>query len=762
MQNPFKISLLILTFLPLMCFGQANQFTQQNAGKIYARINQYDTQRFNFLTNQTRVLLKGKNKLSFQESTWEVKINTKSVANKTNATDYEVTFKCITGKLAQASVSVDIDFENWSEKNFVLMPAAVYNGNRFAWRKLRYSPKLHDIKDIGIDKPIIINDVPKLNEQSGFSRIQERSGSMSTPSIGFISEESKKGVWLLTKQGNSLGDYGMDIEETRDRKKATITLTSPVVRELYNYTNCNAHSPTWDVPKDFKTNDEVTISFRLYTFEAPENQAIFNTFAEIRKDVANDHSLVNALPFSECMQTLESKFNAKNFVPEHGYYSVGFRENYLQDWQIGWVGGMMSTLPLLFAGNEQTKQNVLRNFDFLYPNGISPSGFYWDCGRNGTEWLGGDIRNMHTKNWHLVRKSGDAIWYITKQFMLMEKMNIPVKQSWKDGNQKVCEAFMKLWRNNHQLGQFVDSQTGEILVGGSSSGGIVPAGLALAAKYYQKPAYLETAKEIADYFNQNFTKKGIACGGPGDGMQNMDSESAYGLVESYVGLFEATQDKKWLEIAENATKQFATWVVSYNYQFPDSSAYHKLKMHTTGTVYANIQNKHTAPNICTASGIGILRLFEHTGNPFYAELIKDIAHGNTQYLAHPTRPIPEMLMGNVSERINMTDWEGKNSIGYVLPMTSWAETSLMLTTVEIPGIYVQAKKGIFIGFDNIEVEKVSENDKEMVLKITNPSPVKAEIIIYEAKEKPMPENALYGLPKVELNSKEAKILRFQK
>jgi hypothetical protein len=499
MRNSFKISLLILTFLTLMCFGQANQFTQQNVGKIYARINQYDTQRFNFLTNQTRVLLNGKNKLSFQESTWDVKINTKSVANKPNATDYEVTFKCITGKLAQASVSVDIDFENWSEKNYVLMPAAVYNGNRFAWRKLRYSPKLHDIKDIGIDKPIIINDVPKLNEQSGFSRIQERSGSMSTPSIGFISEESKKGVWLLTKQGNSLGDYGMDIEESRDRKKATITLTSPVVRELYNYTNCNAHSPTWDVPKDFKTNDKVTISFRLYTFEAPENQVIFNTFVEIRKDVANDHTLVNALPFSECMQTLESKFNAKNFVPEHGYYSVGFRENYLQDWQIGWVGGMMSTLPLLFAGNEQTKQNVLRNFDFLYPNGISPSGFYWDCGRNGTEWLGGDIRNMHTKNWHLVRKSGDAIWYITKQFMLMEKMNIPVKQSWKDGNQKVCEAFMKLWRNNHQLGQFVDSQTGEILVGGSSSGGIVPAGLALAAKYYQKPAYLETAKEIADY-----------------------------------------------------------------------------------------------------------------------------------------------------------------------------------------------------------------------------------------------------------------------
>ncbi len=101
---------------------------------------------------------------------------------------------------------------------------------------------------------------------------------------------------------------------------------------------------------------------------------------------------------------------------EHGYYSVGPRTNFLQDWQIGWTGGMISTYPLLFAGGEQTRRNVLRNFDWLFPDGISPSGFFWDAGANGTEWIGGDIRKPHTGNWHLIRKSGDAVFFIVKQF----------------------------------------------------------------------------------------------------------------------------------------------------------------------------------------------------------------------------------------------------------------------------------------------------------------------------------------------------------
>ena len=737
-------------------------------GKVFTRINQYNKQRYNVLNNQCQQLVTSQNQaVNFLNSDWNISTKANYVSAKPDAIDYTITFKCTKGRLDNASVSVDVQFDEWSEKNYVLMPSLAYNGNRYQWRRLRYSPKLYDVKDIGPDMPIILNDVPKLSESGGVSRIQERSGAMATPAVGFISDAEKKGIWLLTKQGNSLGDYGVGIEENRDRRSATITLTSPVVREQYLYKSCDDRSPSWDSPANFKAGDEVSITFRIYGFDAPETQTLFNKFATIRKDLTDSTIVANTLTYAAGMQLLQQKFNQKNFVPQYGYYAIGMRENYLQDWQIGWTGGMISTYPLLFAGDQQTRLNTLRNFDWLYPKGISPSGFYWDSGRNGTEWIGGDIRNPHTKNWHLVRKSGDAVWYIIKQFMLMDKMGISVKPAWKDGNQKVCDAFVKLWSKYHQLGQFVDSQTGDIIVGGSSSGAIVPAALALAAQYYHQPNYLETAKQIGAYYNANFTQKGISCGGPGDALQNFDSESAYALVESYVTLFETTHDPKWLKIAGNAAKQFSTWVVSYNYHFPDTSAYAKANIHTMGSVYANIQNKHTAPGICTASGVGLFKLYRYTGDVFYADLVKDIAHNIPQYLAHPQKPLGNMPFGYVSERVNMTDWEGPGTIGYILPLTTWAETSLMLTTIELPGLYVQPDKAFFIAFDNVAVKILSNTKKQLTLQLYNNTPVFANVsVLVENSKKSaevMGENALYNNNYlVALKPSEAKVITLDK
>jgi hypothetical protein len=662
-------------------------------------------------------------------STWQIEKQTIAVPNRPEATEYKITFVCTSGQLDQASISITLAYNDWKEQNYVLLPGAAYNGNRFPWRRLRYSPKLHDIKDIGPDKPIIITDVPKLSADGGVSRIQERSGSMSTPSIGVYDIQRSQSCWILTTQGNQWGDYGIEVEESRDRNQCLISLSSPVVREQYAYVFCDNRKASWDLPATFKTGDTVSFLVRTYDYEAKQVQHLFDSFFPIRKDFSNPTQTTRLLPFSVCMQTLEEKFNRENFVHEFGYYSVGMRENFLQDWQIGWTGGMISTLPLLAAGNKETQNRVLRNFDWLFPNGISPSGFYWDAGQKGTQWLGGDIRNQHTKNWHLIRKSGDAIWYITRQFMLMDERGIPVKESWRSGNRSVCDRFVQLWNQNRQIGQFVDALTGEIVVGGSTSGAIVPAGLVVAAQYYQDPKFLQAAQEIGAYFYQNFTQKGITCGGPGDALQNPDSESAAALVESYVALYEGTKDKIWLHRAEEAAKQFATWVVTYPYRYPDTTAFYKAGINTLGSVYANTQNKHAAPGICTASGIGLFKLYRYTGNQLYIELLQDIAHQMPQYLPHPLQPLGKAPLGWVSERVNLTDWEGPQSIGYILPISTWAETSLMLTTVELPGLYVVPDRSFFVCFDNLHVQKIKENQKELILQITNPGPAPAEVKI---------------------------------
>ncbi|MCU0395889.1 MAG: hypothetical protein MUF29_08265, partial [Chitinophagaceae bacterium] len=686
--------------------------------------------------------------LSFHDSKWKAATMLKKRPD--GSVHGRVVLYCTEGGLPDASASVDIAVRSWRESNYVLMPSVAYNGNRYPWRRLRYSPKLYEIQDIGIDKGIILTDVPKLSENGGFSRIQQRSGDFATPAVGFYDESQQRTVWMLTGQENNLGDLGISFTESRDRKTAVTSITSPVVREQYVYKNCDNHFPSWDRPAHFSKGDSVVFEFRVYVHPAQRLQDLFNVFAGIRKHMAADTGLRPSITYAAAMQLLEHKFNTRNFVREHGYYSVGFRENFLQDWQIGWTGGMISTYPLLFAGADSTIGNVLRNFDWLFPNGISPSGFYYDAGRNGTEWLGGDIRKPHTGNWHLVRKSGDGIWYITRQFMLMEQKGIPVKDIWKQGNQGVCDAFVKLWKRYGQLGQFVHSITGELVVGGSTSGAIVPAGLALAATYYRQPAYLETAKAIAQHYYDNYTAKGLTCGGPGDALQNFDSESSAALVESYVTLFEATGDSLWLQRGQEAARQLATWMVSYNYRFHDTTAYGKAGVGVMGSVYANTQNKHTAPGICTGSGVGLLKLYHYTGDEFCLEMLRDMAYHIPQYLAHPQKPLGTLPVGYVSERVNINDWEGPETIGYVLPISTWAETSLMLTTVELPGLLVETGKGRVTAFDNVVATVQRNTEKELVISVHNPTPVAARVRLMELKAETsrLGENFTYGLPQL--------------
>jgi len=102
----------------------------------------------------------------------------------------------------------------------------------------------------------------------------------------------------------------------------------------------------------------------------------------------------------------------------------------------------------------------------------------------------------------------------------------------------------------------------------------------------------------------------------------------------------------------------------------------------------------------------------------------------------------------VSERVNMGDWEGPGTIGYVLPLSTWAETSLMLTTIEIPGLYVETEKGLVTAFDNVIAKVVANNKKELVISITNTTPTDASIRILAEntlqQQKILGENTLYG------------------
>ncbi|MGC9345011.1 MAG: hypothetical protein ACP5E3_20065, partial [Bacteroidales bacterium] len=241
------------------------------------------------------------------------------------------------------------------------------------------------------------------------------------------------------------------------------------------------------------------------------------------------------------------------------------------------------------------------------------------------------------------------------------------------------------------------------------------------------------AEQTGEYYYQNYVRKGITNAGPGDIWQCPDSESAFGLLESYVVLFELTGNKRWLNYAEEAAKQAATWVVSYNFDFPEESTFSKLGMQTTGTVIANVNNKHSSPGICSLSGNSLLKLYRYTDNDFYLELIRDIAKSIPQYMSRMDRPIPDirpdqplpmMPPGWINERVNMSDWEergypGDIRRGEIFCGSTWSEVANMLTYAEIPGIYIEPDKKRLTVFDHLNAKITSMDNAKIQVLIEN-------------------------------------------
>jgi hypothetical protein len=318
-----------------------------------------------------------------------------------------------------------------------------------------------------------------------------------------------------------------------------------------------------------------------------------------------------------------------------------------------------------------------------------------------------------------------------KQFILFQMDGNEVPKEWLNKTTHVIEKLLDIFKEYGQLGQFIHSQTGEVVVGGSTSAALLPAGLVLASDFYKNKKYAEAGVDIAKQLFKEFESYGLTCGGPGDALQAADSESAYGLFESLVTVYEYTKDKQWLERAQMAAQYFSTWVMSYNYLFPNDSALGQLKTSTRGSVFANAQNTHSAPGICTYSGVALIKLFRNTEDIRYLHLLKEITSNIPQYVSHPLRPIPGMKEGYVSERINTTDWlEG---IGELMYGSTWSEVALMLTYTEIPGVYIVPDMNLAIAFDHIECT-FHENDDQFIVEIINPTKSVSKIYVFNERK----------------------------
>lgn len=625
------------------------------------------------------------------------------------------------------SLSLEMEKENWRGDEYVFLPAAVYDGNRMESRSLPYPPYCAQQNEDG-SWTEVITDIPRLTGGES-SRLQLLSGDMSTPAAGYYSAGEKSGFLLLGCH-ESKGRYtGFTVEQ--ERGCARFSVSAPGVREktVYFfgdrsdgsgfYPDCSHESD--DEGIILKKGENLTLTVKCCAFEADNINEYLRQVNKRREDLETGSEYCS-IPFSAAYDAVKKKCMKMNYSPE-GYFQVGIGHTVPAFWQAGWVGGGMNTLSYLLEDDGEARERALSTLRFITTKLQREDGWYVPMYAEGVCY-GDDFRDTDLPVL-LTRKDADLLYFLLKQaFVLRKRQEVP--EGMEESMRRQADAFVRLYKKNGQVGQFINMETETILAGDTASAAIVCGALALAWEYFGDERYLAAAESLGELYLKKYLRRGLTNGGPGEICQAPDSESAFGLLESYVQLYETTGKGKWLEAAKDAFELAVTWVVSYDFEFPERSTAGKLGMHTRGTVFANAQNKHSAPGICTLSGNSMLKLYRFTGDERYLTWMSRISHALSQFVSLEDRPVDTLdgkplPAGFFNERVQTSDWEGKHTVGEFLYGSNWPETTMLLTYAEIPGIYVDMDRDIIRCSDHVTAEFTEKTEGHTVLSVTNPT-----------------------------------------
>jgi hypothetical protein len=751
------IAMVVLTFGQLsgqIQIKSVNDFLKDLNGNINPSLYWYTGTQL----DSTQSLAKGSWKE--KETEWVCSIIA-TPAKHTDALDVKAIFKLSYGTTSSAAVAVSFNFDQWSDENYVMVPAIVYNGNRFHTVGNGYMPTYTKDMFYNKDLPITMSNNPRLSYEKGkASKIELLTGNAATPAFCFYSPASQLGFILLTDQLTQFGNNAIFLEENANHDHLSFVVSAPGVRKMA--AGFGDFFPSGDHAVNWQSGDQITLNFRLFVFQAKDIPSLLSRFMQERKSLTGPNNPRNLMPMSEDFR-LASTICKNNWitVPAGSFYTP---EN-SNDFQLGWVSGMTNTYPMLVLNDKKERERVFTELDFVIDQLQGKSGYFYggitSDGKLRTDKPNPEIKTINA----LIRKNNDALLWFYKHFMLLKEQGygVFIKPKWEQAAKRLAHAYCNTWDRFGQLGQYIDPESGEIVIFNSTASAAAPAGLALASVYCNEPSFLNHAIEIVNYYySQHVVKLGYTGGYSGDTSQDPDADSAYGLLESIMAIYYVTGDSKWLPMAETLANLGATFTLSYDEIFPQNSDIARLGGHMAGAVWASVQNKHAAPGICTASGDYIFKLYRATGNVLYADLIRDIQHAHTEAVDMPNHRTTNYGFGTSMERIQPTDGEGKGNIGnFIHTRNSWTETNGMLMDIEIPGIYIQTDSNECYVFDHVEVKVLKREAGKTTLSITNKTPFDASISIFaetaRQAKKPLSYMAFVKWPKAKVKAGKTQI-----
>jgi autotransporter-associated beta strand protein len=665
----------------------------------------------------------------------------------------QLTATLISGQATSAGVAAAFDFGNWSTNNYVLVPASIYNGNRFRCEFNGYDAALQSADWYNPNLPLTQSDVPRLSQNMGdVSRIELLTGNAATPAMCFFSPARQQGFILLTDQATRFGNSGLMIEESADRSTASFVVSAPGVRKMRPL--FVGFTPSGDAGAAWSPGDSVTLNFQLYSFPCANIPALLDVFHSVCKNQTGPNQPHYITPFSQLQSMYASLIDTfytgyggnRFYADENGSYIT-----------FGWVGGLMNPFPMLALGDTTHLARMTNTFNFAIPAAQGASG-YFVAGLNADGTVFG--RDNYPVDVAHVRKNADVLYWMIKQLMLLKAQGRAglINLGWEQSARNLANAFTNTWNLRGEFGNYVSVSSGDIVIYNSTAGAQAPGALALAAQYFNEPGYLAVAQASASFlYNRDFVGLGQTDAHSGDTLQNSDADSAYAFTSSLMALYETTGDTNWLNKAQGLADLFATWTISYDYVFPAGTPCYNLGAHVAGAVWASSQNKHAVAVECTSSCDALFKLYRAGHGRRYAELVRDIAACANDLTARSDRPTYGGTPGSLMERVQITDAEGAGAIGE-LPsgVNQWCVLGGILMTMELPGIYVRLDTADYYVFDHVTAVVVSRSDSGVTLDITNPTPLAASVTVFGESAtqaaQPLGYTAFLNWPRVSVNA----------
>ncbi|WP_448635072.1 hypothetical protein [Pedobacter panaciterrae] len=139
--------------------------------------------------------------LQTKTGNWSMQFKASPVSKHPGVMDVSTSFRLNSGVAKSSAVSVSFDFSKWNPENYVLVPASVYNGNRYRAIGNSYSPQYPKDMYYNPSVPLTISNNPRLSiESNKASLVELTTGNVATPALCFFSKRNKKDLlYLLSK-----------------------------------------------------------------------------------------------------------------------------------------------------------------------------------------------------------------------------------------------------------------------------------------------------------------------------------------------------------------------------------------------------------------------------------------------------------------------------------------------------------------------------------------------------------------------------------